>query len=76
MTKVIPLYDEDNETENTLMIYTGQCQYYNQIIIQKSEFENTYYHIPNNIANLILIYMLIKSLQRCLCLHNVSKVLP
>ena len=42
MTKVIPLYDEDNETENTLMIYTGQCQYYNQIIIQKSEFENTY----------------------------------
>lgn len=24
------------------MIYTGQCQYYNQIIIQKSEFENTY----------------------------------
>ena len=72
MTKVIPLYDEDNETENTLMIYTGQCQYYNQIIIQKSEFENTY----NNIANLILIYMLIKSLQRCLCLHNVSKVLP
>ena len=42
MTKVIPLYDEDKETENTLMIYTGQCQYYNQIIIQKSEFENTY----------------------------------
>ena len=42
MTKVIPLYDEDNETQNTLMIYTGQCQYYNQIIIQKSEFENTY----------------------------------
>ena len=42
MTKVIPLYDEDNETENTLMIYTCKCYYYNQIIIQKSEFENTY----------------------------------
>ena len=53
MTKVIPLYDEDNETENTLMIYTGQCQYYNQIIIQKSEFENTYQFqiILNDIHN-------------------------
>ena len=76
MTKVIPLHEKDNETENTLMIYTGQCQYYNQIIIQKSEFVSTYYHIPNNIAHLILLYMHIKSPRSCLCLHNVSKVLP
>ena len=42
MTKVIQLYDEDNGTENTLMIFTCQRYYHNQIIIQKSEFENTY----------------------------------
>ena len=42
MTKVIQLYDEDNRTENTLMIYICQFYYHNQIIIQKSEFENTY----------------------------------
>ena len=42
MTKVIQLYDKDNRTENTLMIYTYQFYYYHQIIIQKSEFENTY----------------------------------
>ena len=57
MTKVIPLYDEDNETENTLMIYTCQCYYYNQIIIQKSEFENTYQFqiiLNDSLHNLII----------------------
>ena len=68
MTKVIPLHKKDNETENTLMIYTCQCYYYNQIIIQKSDLENTYQFqiILNDTLHILII----------LRLHNVSKVLP